>query len=607
MSIRMRRRGRRDGLLCVPSLAVLGIICMMAGFAPNANPGIWEGIPPKPNPNLELHRYGDYAACAAAFSRGETLSVQCTGLVPQTLYRVRLLDPQSAEVNACFLFTDIEGRLRWNHSFEADDPLGKWTLLLEDSAFGETIDSIAFELRKAAAGVDSKAPKGDCNLTYPPPEEWTTIITDTAGDGGLNPCLDILSLGYVQDGTYSYFSMTVKCDYVSHANTRFSIFLDTDGDGNNDYLIWMENPSKVDLYEWADTGCFCSGGDCWEDTNSTTTDFCDPDLTPDNTLYMGVATAEIGGQGSLGGASATSSVQVNECCHDPSCMGGSDSTGGGTMGVANVALSPAPVCAGTSAMATATAMDTRAVYVTFNWIDPGDTTRFTESDLVLVPSGGSGTVSSSYAPPDLDGDWYVRTDYFDASFGPLPDGTDPQIDETHFDVCEYTAEAGDNITICTGDAAVIGGSPTASGGTGPYTYSWSPSTGLDDDTAANPSASPAVTTAYTVTVTDVNGCPSDQDQVTVTVESCINLLRNADVTQLCPQDPPSCDIFSGTKPSLNPSGDLEKNNYTSGGTFDKEYTDLLPGSCPLIFYELSGSAGNGLRVTIDVDKIVITY
>jgi len=79
-----------------------------------------------------------------------------------------------------------------------------------------------------------------------------------------------------------------------------------------------------------------------------------------------------------------------------------------------------------------------------------------------------------------------------------------------------TADAGADWQIIQGGSVVIGGSPTASGGTGPYTYSWIPTTGLNDAGVANPSASPSVTTTYTVTITDSKGC-TDSDDVTVTV------------------------------------------------------------------------------------------
>jgi hypothetical protein len=80
------------------------------------------------------------------------------------------------------------------------------------------------------------------------------------------------------------------------------------------------------------------------------------------------------------------------------------------------------------------------------------------------------------------------------------------------------ASAGSAQSMAAGGSVAIGGSPTASGGSGSgYTYLWSPATGLNNATAANPRASPAATTTYTVTVTDGNGCSSAPSSVTVTV------------------------------------------------------------------------------------------
>ncbi|MBL0308154.1 MAG: hypothetical protein IPP77_00170 [Bacteroidetes bacterium] len=72
-----------------------------------------------------------------------------------------------------------------------------------------------------------------------------------------------------------------------------------------------------------------------------------------------------------------------------------------------------------------------------------------------------------------------------------------------------TANAGMDKTIpsCSVSGAVLGGSPTATGGTSPYSYAWSPPSGLTSDTTANPSvAGIGSPTNYTVTVTDANGC-----------------------------------------------------------------------------------------------------
>jgi hypothetical protein len=78
------------------------------------------------------------------------------------------------------------------------------------------------------------------------------------------------------------------------------------------------------------------------------------------------------------------------------------------------------------------------------------------------------------------------------------------------------ASAGNPETICAGGNTPIGGSPTASGGAGGYTYGWSPSTGLSSTNVADPTASPTSTTTYTVTVTD-SSLNTAQAGVTVTV------------------------------------------------------------------------------------------
>lgn len=49
-----------------------------------------------------------------------------------------------------------------------------------------------------------------------------------------------------------------------------------------------------------------------------------------------------------------------------------------------------------------------------------------------------------------------------------------------------TADAGPTKTVCANTSYTIGGSPTASNGTPPYTYNWSPSTFLGSTNVANP-------------------------------------------------------------------------------------------------------------------------
>ncbi|MES2286329.1 MAG: gliding motility-associated C-terminal domain-containing protein [Bacteroidota bacterium] len=88
---------------------------------------------------------------------------------------------------------------------------------------------------------------------------------------------------------------------------------------------------------------------------------------------------------------------------------------------------------------------------------------------------------------------------------------------------QFIAEAGLNQTICPGDNVIIGGAPSAMGGKAPYTYLWSPSTGLSNPTSPNPSASPDDFTVYTLTVTDDTGAvQSDAMSITVSYIVYVN-------------------------------------------------------------------------------------
>ena len=75
-----------------------------------------------------------------------------------------------------------------------------------------------------------------------------------------------------------------------------------------------------------------------------------------------------------------------------------------------------------------------------------------------------------------------------------------------------TAVAGGTAEICAGSATPLSGS-------GGATCAWAPATGLSNAASCSPTASPAATTTYTLTVTDASGCVSNNaPTVTVTVD-----------------------------------------------------------------------------------------
>jgi len=90
------------------------------------------------------------------------------------------------------------------------------------------------------------------------------------------------------------------------------------------------------------------------------------------------------------------------------------------------------------------------------------------------------------------------------------------------DICALVDAGADTAKCLIGDSVTIGGNPSASGGTPPYTYSWTPAASLSSGTVANPQASPTITTTYYLNVIDAIGNRST-DSVSVSVYPCTDV------------------------------------------------------------------------------------
>lgn len=146
--------------------------------------------------------------------------------------------------------------------------------------------------------------------------------------------------------------------------------------------------------------------------------------------------------------------------------------------------------------------------------------------------------------------------------------------------------AGPDVTICANDNTTLtASSPTATG------YSWSPVTGLNNATIASPIALPAVTTTYTVTVTDANNC-SNTDDVLVTVNP--RPITNAGADQ------PIC--FGDTIPLLA-TGAISYSWSPAIGLSDPNIADPDAYPTTTTTYTVTGTAANGC--TQD-DEVIIT-
>jgi hypothetical protein len=173
------------------------------------------------------------------------------------------------------------------------------------------------------------------------------------------------------------------------------------------------------------------------------------------------------------------------------------------------------------------AVDTagRYLFAVGNWSKGADTSHFRFGSSDLTNGGATGT-----------------TDFLFLKFkiGNVP----------------LKARAGQDKRTCPGGYTNLDGS--AEGGSGNYSYSWSPAVGLSSTTVANPTVTPDSTRAYILTVTDNEGAVA-YDTVMVTVDS--NFFRPAII--LTSGSNPFCE---GNSITLQASGGT---NYiwSDGNTF----------------------------------------
>lgn len=84
------------------------------------------------------------------------------------------------------------------------------------------------------------------------------------------------------------------------------------------------------------------------------------------------------------------------------------------------------------------------------------------------------------------------------------------------------AEAGSDTLACALHPVILGGNPTATGGSNSYIYLWSPAVGLNDPTLPNPVATISESRSYMVTVTDEQGCLA-ASSINLYIDQCLGV------------------------------------------------------------------------------------
>jgi len=141
-----------------------------------------------------------------------------------------------------------------------------------------------------------------------------------------------------------------------------------------------------------------------------------------------------------------------------------------------------------------------------------------------------------------------------------------------------TINSGGNKTLCVGNSVTLGGSPTGPIGS---TYVWSPSTGLNNSTLANPIANPTSTTTYSLVVTDASACTNN---ATVNVQVNPYPIANAgnDIT-VCPGFNTTLSGTGGGTYSWSPAASLSNptiSNPVASPTTSTNYTLVVTlGGC----------------------------
>jgi len=157
----------------------------------------------------------------------------------------------------------------------------------------------------------------------------------------------------------------------------------------------------------------------------------------------------------------------------------------------------------------------------------------------LHGNGGTGTFNFHWEPADKVTNPNAQNTqtvplYADQTFtltvsNPQGQCSDNDQVTVHINGSAMAVSAGPDISICQGGSGEI--YVAAGGGTGNYTFSWTPTTGLSNPNIANPIASPTQTTTYTCHVSD--GATSQNVSVTVTVN---DVIIEHDYASICPDE-----------------------------------------------------------------------
>jgi len=148
------------------------------------------------------------------------------------------------------------------------------------------------------------------------------------------------------------------------------------------------------------------------------------------------------------------------------------------------------------------------------------------------------------------------------------------------------------MVVTSPDTAICAGNSVNISASGAVSYLWSPAAGLSNTTIANPVASPASTTTYTVTGTDGNACVNTAT-VTVSILALPVVSAGSDVS-----------ICIGASTNLNASGALNYQWSPATGLSASNISNPLASPVVNTSYTVTGTDANGCQNTDNVSVTV---
>ncbi|MCA1800701.1 MAG: PKD domain-containing protein, partial [Actinobacteria bacterium] len=147
---------------------------------------------------------------------------------------------------------------------------------------------------------------------------------------------------------------------------------------------------------------------------------------------------------------------------------------------------------------------------------------------------------------------------------------------------------------------------------GGYSWSWSPAAGLDDATSRTPIAKPLVTTTYTVTVTDANGCQvSDDIEIVVAPDLTATATTDDPLISTCPTSRANLEVTVAGGEEL-PGGGYTYSWAPAAGLSNPFSRNPVAKPAATTTYTVTVTDANGCTTTSDVlitvaDPIAISH